>query len=72
VDYFTLKKVQHHLNAAHKDIDMNKNSLCVTKTYYNPNNNKKGFTLLTPKTKGSIRTFIIDDMVITLLKTHRL
>ncbi len=53
------------------DIDMKKKSLRVTKTYYNPNNNKKEFTLLTPKTKGSIRTIIIDDLVISLLKKHR-
>lgn len=54
------------------DIDMNKKSLRVTKTYYNPNNNKREFKLLTPKTKGSIRTIIIDDLVISLLKKHRI
>ena len=47
------------------DIDMNKKSLRITKTYYNPNNNKKNFTLLTLKTRGSIRTIIIDDLVIS-------
>jgi len=54
------------------DIDTNKKSLRVTKTYYNPNNNKSEFKLLTPKTKGSIRTIIIDDLVISLLKKHRI
>ncbi|MFF2754796.1 tyrosine-type recombinase/integrase [Psychrobacillus sp. NPDC058041] len=54
------------------DIDMSKKSLRVTKTYYNPTNNKSEYTLLTPKTKGSIRTIIIDDVVISLLKKHRI
>ncbi|KAA0941635.1 site-specific integrase [Sporosarcina sp. ANT_H38] len=53
------------------DIDMNKKSLRVTKTYYNPKNNKKEYTLLSPKTKGSIRTIIIDDLIISLLKKHK-
>lgn len=54
------------------DVDMNKKCLRVTKTYYNPNNNKRKFTLLTPKTKGSIRKIMIDDVVISLLKKHRI
>lgn len=53
------------------DVDMNKKRLRVTKTYYNPNN-KREFTLLTPKIKGSIRKIMFDDVVISLLKKHRI
>lgn len=52
------------------DIDMATNEVNVTKTYYNPTNNKKEFKLLTPKTKGSVRKFELDPFVISLLKEH--
>ncbi|SEI13037.1 Site-specific recombinase XerD [Halobacillus karajensis] len=53
------------------DIDMDKKTLRVTKTYYNPNNNTKEYQLLTPKTKGSIRTLKMDVGVIEVLKKHK-
>ena len=52
------------------DIDVGTNEVNVTKTYYNPTNNKKEFKLLTPKTKGSVRKFELDPFVIGLLKEH--
>ncbi|MBX0359571.1 site-specific integrase [Halobacillus sp. Nhm2S1] len=53
------------------DIDMYKKTLRVTKTYYNPNNRTKEYQLLTPKTKGSIRTLKMDVGVIEVLKRHK-
>ncbi|KSU86573.1 recombinase [Priestia veravalensis] len=53
------------------DIDMDKHTLRVIKTYYNPTNNKLKYTLLTPKTEGSIRTITIDPILVELLKLHK-
>lgn len=50
------------------DIDFKTNEINVNKTYYNPKNNKKEFSLLTPKTKGSTRTVELDPFVIGLIK----
>ncbi|WP_318264018.1 site-specific integrase [Peribacillus simplex] len=44
----------------------------VTKTLYNPNNHFEKYQLLTPKTKGSIRTIKIDEMLLNMLKKHRI
>lgn len=54
------------------DLDLDQNKLRVTKTLYNPNNNYKNFQLLTPKTKGSIRTVKIDEMLVSMFKKHKL
>ena len=53
------------------DIDFNNHTLRVIKTYYNPINNKSNYTLLTPKTVGSIRTITIDPLLINLLLKHK-
>ncbi|WP_408009089.1 tyrosine-type recombinase/integrase [Pseudalkalibacillus sp. A8] len=53
------------------DIDFDKKTLRVTKTYYNPRNKTKEYQLLTPKTKGSIRTLKMDDGVMKVLKKHK-
>jgi integrase len=53
------------------DIEMDKKTLRVTKTYYNPNNSTKEYQLLTPKTKGSIRTLKMDAGVIQVLEKHK-
>lgn len=44
----------------------------VTKTLYNPNNHFEKYQLLTPKTKGSIRTIKIDEMLLNMLRKHRI
>lgn len=54
------------------DFNDKKGTLRVTKTLYNPNNNFEGYQLLTPKTKGSVRTIKIDDHLVNLLKKHRI
>ncbi|MCF6411505.1 Arm DNA-binding domain-containing protein [Alkalihalobacillus sp. EGI L200015] len=53
------------------DINMTRATLRVTKTYYNPSNRTKEYQLLTPKTKGSIRTIKMDPDVIMVLKKHK-
>ncbi|CAN7579138.1 tyrosine-type recombinase/integrase [Rossellomorea sp. LjRoot5] len=53
------------------DIDFENHTLRVIKTYYNPTNNKLKYTLLTPKTTGSIRTITLDPILIQLLNKHK-
>ncbi|PKG22724.1 site-specific integrase [Niallia nealsonii] len=53
------------------DIDFDHYTLRVIKTYYNPTNNKLKYTLLTPKTEGSIRTITIDPLLVDLLQLHK-
>ncbi|WP_153731570.1 site-specific integrase [Sporosarcina obsidiansis] len=50
------------------DIDFKTNEIRVTKTYYNPRNNKREFSLLAPKTAGSVRTVELDPFVIGLIR----
>ncbi|MGG0844081.1 tyrosine-type recombinase/integrase [Peribacillus simplex] len=54
------------------DINFRQGSIRISKTLYNPTNNKVNYTLLTPKTKGSIRTIKMDNQVMKLLKKHLL
>ncbi|CEG24566.1 site-specific integrase [Peribacillus simplex] len=53
------------------DLDLTKKTIRITKTYYNPNNKSTGYQLLTPKTKKSIRTIMIDDGLVDLFKAHK-
>ncbi|PKF86173.1 hypothetical protein CW306_23620 [Bacillus sp. BA3] len=50
------------------ELDLTKKTIRITKTYYNPNNKSTGYQLLTPKTKKSIRTIMIDDGLVALFK----
>lgn len=54
-----------------KDIDFETNEINIYKTYYNPTNSTPKYTLLTPKTKSSIRKIFIDDFLIKELKRHK-
>jgi integrase len=54
------------------DFNEKQGAIRVTKTLYNPNNHFEKYQLLTPKTKGSVRTIKIDEMLINMLKKHRL
>ncbi|WP_233549518.1 site-specific integrase [Lysinibacillus yapensis] len=45
-------------------------TISITKTYYNPNNNTVKFLLVTPKTKKSRRKVVVDEDVIQALKMH--
>lgn len=53
------------------DIDFENNTISITKTYYNPNNNKKHYQILTPKTESSIGKISVDPHVIKLLKDYK-
>lgn len=50
------------------DINFKTNEITIEKTYYNPTNNKKEFTLLSPKTDGSNRTVELDPFVMGLIR----
>lgn len=54
------------------DIDYEECTVSITKTYYNPNNNKKNYQILTPKTESSIGKISIDPNVIKLLQDYKL
>ncbi|AFQ29618.1 site-specific integrase [Bacillus thuringiensis] len=53
------------------DVDFENNTIKITKTLYNPDNNSQHYHLLTPKTKGSIRTIKMDQGIMKLLKSHK-
>lgn len=53
------------------DINMKEQTISITKTYYNPTNNRKAYKLLTPKTPTSVRLIDIDDTVINELMRHK-
>ncbi|WP_353421766.1 tyrosine-type recombinase/integrase [Staphylococcus delphini] len=53
------------------DIDFENNTISITKTYYNPNNNKKKYQILTPKTDSSIGKISVDPKIINLLKDYK-
>lgn len=53
------------------DINFEAHTIRITKTYYNPNNNKRSYKLTPPKTDSSIRTISIDPAVIKLLQDHK-
>jgi integrase len=54
------------------DFNEKQGTLRVTKTLYNPTNHIEKYQLLTPKTTGSIRTIDIDEMLVSMLKKHRI
>jgi len=54
-----------------KDIDFKNNTISITKTYYNPNNNTVEYQLLPPKTRKSRRKIVVDEDVINALKEHK-
>ncbi|MDW2879545.1 MULTISPECIES: tyrosine-type recombinase/integrase [Bacillaceae] len=51
-----------------KDIDFDKHTIYITKTYYNPDNNTVKYQLVPPKTKKSRRKIAVDTAVIEALK----
>lgn len=53
------------------DFNEKQGTIRVTKTLYNPNNHFEKYELLTPKKKCSVRAIKIDEMLINMLKKHR-
>lgn len=54
------------------DIDFDNNTISITKTYYNQNNNKKKYQILTPKTESSIGKITVDANVIKMLQDYKI
>lgn len=54
-----------------KNIDFDKRTIYVTKTYFNPKNNTVKFQLVPPKTKNSRRKVVVSEVVIDVLKKHK-
>ncbi|WP_078382369.1 tyrosine-type recombinase/integrase [Sutcliffiella halmapala] len=55
-----------------RDIDFQEQTISITKTYYNPRNNKKMYKLLPPKTATSIRVIDVDEIVLNELKLRQI
>src|SRR5699024_7668091 len=53
------------------DIDFKNNTIRITKTLYNPDNNMRKYELTPPKTLGSIRTIEMEQEIMDLLKAHK-
>lgn len=53
------------------DIDFGESTISISKTYYNPTNNRKEYKLLPPKTPSAVRLIDIDDTVINELNKHK-
>ena len=53
------------------DIDLDEQTISITKTLFNPSGGGNEYTLLTPKTASSIRTIDIDSTVIAELRKLR-
>lgn len=53
------------------DLDMDECTISITKTYYNPNNNKEKYQILTHTTKSSIGTISVDPNVTKLLLDYK-
>lgn len=68
---YTGMRVGELLALKWSDIDFENNTISITKTYYNPNNNKKHYQILTPKTESSIGKISVDPHVIQLLKDYK-
>ncbi|KON83368.1 integrase [Rossellomorea marisflavi] len=54
-----------------KDIDFNKRTVRINKTYYNEYNNIAKYELVQPKTEKSKRKIMVSSLVIEMLKKHK-
>lgn len=53
------------------DLDYNEHTISINRTYYNPKSNVKDYHLLTPKTKKSVRTIEIEEVVLDEIKRYQ-
>lgn len=53
------------------DIDFEKHTISINKTYYNPKSSTVDYTLVRPKTKKSKRFITVDPELIELLEKHK-
>lgn len=54
------------------DFNAENQTVSITKTYYNPQNNMRMYSLVTPKTKSSRRTIELEPLIFELLDKQRL
>ncbi|TYS12990.1 site-specific integrase [Rossellomorea vietnamensis] len=54
-----------------KDIDFNKRTVRINKTYYNEKNNIAKYLLVPPKTERSKRKIVVAKLVIDMLRKHK-
>lgn len=54
-----------------RNIDFKKQTISITKTYYNPDNNTKKYQLVPPKTKKSRRKIVVSDEIINELIKYK-
>ncbi|MCM3180903.1 integrase [Cytobacillus horneckiae] len=54
-----------------RDIDFEKHTISINKTYYNPKNNTTKYVLVQPKTIKSKREITVDPELIELFKSHK-
>ena len=54
-----------------RDVDFVNQTIRITKTYYNPNNNTLKYLLVTPKTRKSRRKIIVDLILLNALRDHK-
>src|SRR5699024_3761238 len=52
------------------DINFSTNTVRITKTLYNEDNNMRKYELTPPKTNGSIRSIEVDSEIMQLIKSH--
>jgi integrase len=53
------------------DIDFEKHTISINKTYYNPKSSTVNYTLVRPKTKKSKRVITVDPELIKMLEKHK-
>jgi integrase len=68
---FTGMRLGELLALKWSDVNFETRRIRVTKTLYNEKNNMYEYQLLPPKTKGSIREFDIDELILKMLLDHR-
>ncbi|MHA6253201.1 site-specific integrase [Oceanobacillus sp. CAU 1775] len=68
---YTGMRVGELVSLKWNDINFQENTIRIIKTYYNPTNNTLKYQLVPPKTTGSVRTIVVEDIVIEALKKHK-
>lgn len=68
---YTGMRVGELVSLKWNDINFKEKTIRIIKTYYNPTNNTLEYQLVPPKTKGSVRKVVVEDIVIVTLERHK-